>query len=92
MVLELIEGAASKREVNEIMKFVEPFPVYGRDAADCERALLVFAQAHLSHRIDLVDVLNAETAIGLGVKLAAHNRKHFQAIPQLETTQPYKKN
>jgi predicted nucleic acid-binding protein len=67
----------------------EPFPVYWPDAVDCERALHVFAHAHLSHRVDLVDVLNAQTAIGLG---ATHNRKHFQAIPQLETTQPYTKN
>jgi predicted nucleic acid-binding protein len=53
------------------------------------RAYRDFAAFRLSHGIDLLDVLIAQTAVGLNEPLATFNVTHFSPIAALQTIQPY---
>lgn len=89
VVLQLMEGCEDKRAMQRLQKEIGAYRVYWPTAQDCDRALLTFARARLSHRLDIVDALIAECAIGLGVPLCTFNVRHFRVVPGLVTEQPY---
>jgi predicted nucleic acid-binding protein len=60
-------------------------------STDSDKALDVFARYHLSHSAGLLDVLIGQTAVALKVPLCTFNQRHYQFIPELQTTQPYEK-
>lgn len=91
VVLELMEGCRNKMEMKRLLKWITPFHIHWATDSDCNRALLEFSQSRLSHNISIMDVLIAETAIGLNATLCTFNTKHFKAIANLQTVQPYKK-
>ncbi|MCS6846631.1 MAG: hypothetical protein RMN52_02825 [Anaerolineae bacterium] len=39
----------------------------------------------------MIDALIAQTAIALDMPLATFNQKHYAAVPQLKTFQPYRR-
>jgi len=91
VVLELIQGCRNKREQERIQRTVAPHGTVWLAPADCDRALEVFTQYHLSHNAGLLDVLIGQTAVALGVPLHTFNQKHYQFMTELQTVQPYEK-
>ncbi len=91
VVLEILDGASNKREMNRMQKAIQPFFIHWPTSDDCNRALATFAQGKLSHNLGVLDALIAETAKGLGVPLHTFNLKHYKAILDLKTIQPYKR-
>jgi predicted nucleic acid-binding protein len=45
----------------------------------------------LSRQWGILGALIGETAIGLDAELATYNVKHYQALSDLKTVQPYKR-
>jgi len=91
VVMELIEGCKSKRDLDVTMKALAPMEVHWPDSEQCSRALADFARYHLSNKLGYTDALIGELAVGLGTVLYTFNEKHFSLIPGLKTQRPYAK-
>ena len=65
--------------------------VFWPSLSTCSEALSVFARCHLSHGLGIIDALIGQTAVALDVPLYTFNQKHYGAIPNLKTVQPYKR-
>ncbi len=91
VVMELMQNARNKREVEQALRLVKPLPVAWPTNADCDRALQDFRVLHLSHSLGLIDSIVAATAIGLGATLCTFNVKHYRAVVGLVTEQPYRR-
>jgi len=91
VVMELLQGCRNKDEEEHLQRVVAPYGVVWPMPADCDRALGIFAQYHLSHAVGLLDVLIAQTAMTLDTPLCTFNQRHYQFIPGLHTVQPYGK-
>lgn len=89
VVMELIAGRENLREARQIERLVKPYPIYWPTEQDCRRALDSFARHHLRHSLGLVDALIGACAVGLNVPLVTFNVRHFRAMPNLVTEQPY---
>lgn len=89
VVMELLQGCANQREVTKVQHFVKPFPTLWLSPAESDFALSVFAAGRLSHNLGLIDALIGQLAISLGIPLHTFNQKHFAAMPELQTIQPY---
>jgi hypothetical protein len=89
VVMELIQDAENREQVERARRLVAPLIVVWPGAADCELALGHFERYHLSHKLGLLDALIAACAIGLGASLCTFNLKHYRAVPALRTEQPY---
>jgi hypothetical protein len=87
--MELMDGCRDKQEMTGLRKNLEPFSIYWPSDADSNRALLTFSQGHLSHNLGILDALIGECAVGLAACLCTFNMKHFKAISDLKTEQPY---
>lgn len=91
VVMELIQDSQNARQVREALRLVAPLPVVWPTAEDCQRALTDFAAFHLSHHLGLIDSLIGACAVGLSALLCTFNVKHYRAVPNLTTVQPYKR-
>jgi len=91
VVMELVQDAPNKRELQKVLGLVEPFPVIWPVENDCQRALSDFSAYHLSHNLGLLDALIAACVLGVSARLYTFNTKHYQAIQDLEIEQPYPK-
>ena len=91
IIMELMQDARNKREVEQALRLVKPLPVAWPTNGDCERALQDFHMLHLSHSLGLIDSLVAAIAIGLGATLCTFNVKHYRAVAGLVTEQPYRR-
>jgi predicted nucleic acid-binding protein len=89
VVMELIQDAPRKREVEQALRLVKPLPVAWPTESDCQRALADFRVLNLSQNLGLIDSLIAATTIGLGATLCTFNVKHYQNISGLALEQPY---
>lgn len=89
VIMELMQDAWNKREVEQALRLVKPLPVAWPTNADCERALQDFRTLHLSHNLGLIDSLIAATALGMGATLCTFNVKHYRSVVGLVTEQPY---
>ncbi len=89
VVMELIEGCKSRIEQHQVERILEPFEVVRPSESTCERALKVFAEKYLTHGLGILDAVIGQTATDLSVPLITFNRKHYSAIPGLQTVQPY---
>jgi len=92
VVMELIQGCQTKRELTSLRKRLSPFHVYwpGEDA--CNRAVELFAQHYLSHQMGIIDALIGQLAASSKTSLYTFNKKHYAPIPGLKTVQPYRKD
>jgi predicted nucleic acid-binding protein len=52
-IMELIQDAQNRRQVQEVLRLVAPMPVVWPTEADCARALDDFTTFHLSHPLYL---------------------------------------
>lgn len=91
VVMELIQGCRTKEEQEKLERGLKDHPVVWPSTAVCNDALSVFARFHLSHGIGLIDTLIGQLAISLNLPLHTFNQKHYHAIPNLQTVQPYVK-
>lgn len=91
VVMELIQGCRNKAEQERLQRAVAPYGVIWPTPEDCDRALELFLEYHLSHGAGLLDVLIGQTALALGVPLHTFNQKHYQFLGELHTVQPYER-
>ncbi len=89
VIMEMMQDARNKREVEQALRLVKPLPVVWPTNADCDRALQDFRILHLSHNLGLIDSLIAATTIGLGATLCTFNVKHYRNVAGLVIEQPY---
>ena len=89
VIMELIQDAQNRRQVQEVLRLVRPMPIVWPTEADCGRALADYTSLHLSHRLGLIDALIAACAIGRAATLCTFNVKHYRMIAGLVTEQPY---
>jgi len=91
VVMELIQGCRNKTEQQRVEKVLRGYVVIWPSPATCDEALTVFARFHLSHGLGLLDALIGQTAVALDLPLYTFNQKHYAAVPNLRTVQPYGK-
>jgi len=91
VVMELIQGCRARREVEIVEKTVRRMEIIWPTEDDCNEALKVYAENRLKHGIGFLDVLIGQTAVYLGLPLYTFNQKHYKAVSQLKTVQPYKR-
>jgi len=91
VIMELIQGCRNKMEQEKLQRELATYGTVWLAFADCDRALDVFTEYHLSHNAGLLDVLIGQTAVALGVALYTFNQKHYRFIPGLQTIQPYER-
>jgi len=91
VVMELIQGCRNKVEQERLRRELATYGIVWPAPADCDEALDVFTEYHLSHNAGLLDVLIGQTAVALEVPLYTFNQKHYRFIPGLQTIQPYEK-
>jgi predicted nucleic acid-binding protein len=91
VVMELIQGCRNKVEQERLRRELATYGIVWPTPADCDEALDVFTEYHLSHNAGLLNVLIGQTAVALEVPLYTFNQKHYRFIPGLQTIQPYEK-
>jgi len=91
VVMELIQGCRSKSEQARIRRELAVCGTVWPSPADCDEALRIFVEYHLSHGAGLLDALIGQTAVALEVPLYTFNQKHYRFIPGLQTVQPYER-
>ena len=91
VVMELLQGCKNKSQQIKLQQALTYYEVIWLSSDQCQQALELFSQYHLSHNAGLIDVLVGQTALMLNVPLYTFNRKHYQFIPGLQTIQPYTK-
>jgi len=91
VVMELLQGCKNKSQQTKLQQALTYYEVIWLSSDQCQQALELFSQYHLSHNAGLIDVLVGQTALMLNVPLYTFNRKHYQFIPGLQTIQPYTK-
>jgi predicted nucleic acid-binding protein len=87
--LELSFGCANRNDLIAVERFLSIFDVAWPSKGDLVRVLAEYPTLRLSGGLSAMDGLIATTAIGLGDTLATFNVKHFSAVPELITVQPY---
>ena len=91
VVMELIQGCETKRELTNLRKKLAQFQVYWPEVDACNQAVELFAQYYLSHQLGIIDVLIGQSAASARSSLYTFNKKHYAPIPGLKTVQPYRK-
>ena len=91
VVMELLQGCRNKAEQEKLERELQPYAVTWSSSEACNGARAVFASAHISHGLGLLDALIGQTAVALQVPLCTFNDKHYAAVPHLQTVQPYTK-
>jgi len=91
VVMELIQGCRNKVEQKRLQRELATYGVAWLAPADCDKALDIFTEYHLSHNAGLLDVLIGQTAVALRAPLYTFNQKHYRFVPGLQTIQPYEK-
>ncbi len=89
VAMELLQGCRNRLEQRRVEEFLQSYRLYWPSSADALRAYDDFAKHHLSHGIGILDVLIAETAIGLGARLLTFNAGHYRSLAALELAEPY---
>jgi len=92
VVMELIQGCRNKAEQTRLKQELATYGTVWLSPEDCNKALDVFSEYHLSHNAGLLDVLIGQTAVSLGVPMYSFNYKDYRFIPGIKIIQPYKKS
>ena len=91
VVMELVQGCTNKGDLRKLEKFIEDVDVIWPSPETCDDALAIFTQFNLSHHLGVLDALIGQTAVAIDLPIHTFNRKHYAAIPDLVTVQPYQK-
>jgi len=83
--MELLQGCRDQAEQRQTEQLLRPYVRYWPTQADCARAFDDFVAYHLSDGIGILDALVAETAVGLGLRLATFSDRHYRVVTALRT-------
>lgn len=86
--LELIGGARSQREVNDLDFLISAYEQIPPNRDITRRAYSLMKTYARSHGLHTLDAIIAATAIEEGLTLVSKNRKHFQMISELKLEVP----
>jgi len=76
VVMELIQGCRNKVEQEKVQRELATYGVAWPAPADCDEALSVFTEYHLSHNAGLLDALIGQIAVALRAPLYTFNCIH----------------
>ncbi len=91
VVMGLIQGCNSRAEQEKLEKELGPLSTTWPPPEVCDEALVVFSRYYLSHSLGIIDALIGQLAVSLGLPLHTFNQRHYAAILNLRTVQPYAK-
>jgi len=91
VVMELIQGCRTRAEQEKVERELGAYSVAWPSPGTYDEALSVFARYHLSHGLGILDALIGQMAVALSLPLYTFNQKHYAAIPNSRTVQPYEK-
>ena len=86
--LELLAGARTQRETNDLDLVLSGFRTIPPNEAITRRAYYLMKTYARSHGLQALDSLIAATAMEEGLTLVTKNRKHFQMIGDLKLDVP----
>jgi predicted nucleic acid-binding protein len=87
--METVQGAANKGKRAQAIRFLRQFRIEHPTEDDNRWAMRQLTRFHLSHRVQLEDVMIASVAARLAVPLYTTNLKHFQPLPSVDAKKPY---
>ena len=87
--MEIVQGARNTIERAQFIRFLRQYDIEHPTADDNRWAMRHLAQFHLSHGIEMADVMIASVTVRLHVPLYTLNQKHYQALPGLDVRRPY---
>jgi len=91
VVMELIQGCRNKADQERVERELAACGVASPSAETCDEALSVFTSYHLSHGLGILDAVIGQIVVALDLPLYTFGQKHYAAIPNLKTVQPYEK-
>ena len=91
VVMELVQGCKNKIEQEQLQKTLGAYAMAWPSPQVCDEALSVFTRYYLSHNLGILDALIGQLAVSQNAVLYTFNQKHYAAIPNLRTIQPYPK-
>jgi len=91
VVMELIQGCRNKAEQQRVERELGACGVAWTSAETRDEALSVFTSYHLSHGLGILDAPIGQIVVALDLPLCTFDQKHYAAIPNLKTVQPYEK-
>jgi predicted nucleic acid-binding protein len=91
VVMELVQGCRNAEEIKRVEKDVRNYITRWPSRATCKRALAVYTRYHLSHGLGMIDSLIGQIAVDQRLPFCTFNKRHFEAIFNITTIQPYKK-
>ena len=91
VIMELIQGCRNKAEQERVEHTLAGYAVAWPSPETCEDALSMFTRHYLSHGLGILDALIGQMAVALSLPLHTFNHKHYSALPNLKTIQPYDK-
>lgn len=91
VAMELFQGCRNKSEQERVQKVLRDFVIVWPLPDACDQALSAFASASLSHNLGILDALISQLAVSLNLPLHTFNERHYAAIPDLKTVQPYQR-
>jgi predicted nucleic acid-binding protein len=88
--MEIVQGARDKTDRAQLLRFLRQFPVEHPTADDNHWAMRQFAQFHLSHGVEMADVMIASVAVRDSVPLYTLNLRHYQPLVGVDAQRPYR--
>ncbi len=87
--MEIIQGARNSIERAQYVRFLRQFTVEHPTPDDNRWAMRQFAQFHLSHGIEMADVMIASVAAHFEIPLYTLNLRHYLPLPGVDVRRPY---
>jgi predicted nucleic acid-binding protein len=89
VVTELLLGCRDRAEQRAMIRGLGAYRRVWPGEADCNQAVVTFADAHLRHGTGIIDALIGQVAVRLDLPLHTFNQRHYAGIPSLRAIQPY---
>lgn len=90
-VMELIQGCRNRADLQAVQQLIAPLDIWYPTDEEMRAALTVFLQGYLRLRLSILDAVVGSVITHRAAVLATFNTRHYRAIPDLTTLQPYTK-
>jgi predicted nucleic acid-binding protein len=87
--METVAGATNQAKRAQTIRFLRQFRLEHPTESDNRWAMRQLARFHLSHGIQLADVMIASVTARLAIPLYTTNLKHFLPLPSVDAKRPY---
>lgn len=87
--MEVVQGATDTIKRAQAIRFMRAFKLVHYESVDSFWGMFQFAQYHLSHGVEITDVMIAAISIRLNVPLYTRNLKHYNPLPGVQVIKPY---